>query len=140
MRTRSYFITYTVSLVAFLALSTSAFAKKTSHEPVAKQRTAEEIIAVKGCGSCHGVDGAGKFNGVSTSPAFPTIAGQYKTYLQQALIQYRNGALKVKTPGALIRNNGSMSPMVNDLSDKDIAVLAAYISKLPGPLVQPQMK
>lgn len=68
------------------------------------------------CAACHGEDGLG------TAPNFPVIAGQYADYLVHSLKQYRSGE----------RENALMAPWVSDLSDQDIADLAAYFSSLPG--------
>jgi len=48
------------------------------------------------------------------------LAGQYADYLVHALKQYRSGE----------RENALMAPWVSDLSDADIADLAAYYSSL----------
>ena len=68
------------------------------------------------CVACHGVDGKG------IAPNFPVIAGQYADYLVHTLKQYRSGE----------RNNALMAPNAANLSDDDIADLAAYYSQLPG--------
>ncbi|HKK03249.1 MAG TPA: cytochrome c [Gammaproteobacteria bacterium] len=68
------------------------------------------------CAACHGQDGLG------TAPNFPVLAGQYADYLVHALKQYRSGE----------RENALMAPWVSDLSDADIADLAAYYSSLKG--------
>jgi len=68
------------------------------------------------CAACHGEDGLG------TAPNFPVLAGQYADYLVHALKQYRSGE----------RENALMAPWVSDLSDADIADLAAYYSSLKG--------
>ena len=62
------------------------------------------------CASCHGTDGN------SMAPTFPKLAGQHQAYLVDALKQYRSGA----------RNNAMMKPMVANLTDADIANLAAF--------------
>ena len=62
------------------------------------------------CVACHGDDGRG------TAPNYPVLAGQYADYLALALRQYRSGE----------RNNPLMSPFAANLSDADIADLAAY--------------
>ena len=64
------------------------------------------------CAACHGA------NGVSVSPDFPNLAGQYEDYLVKALTHYKNGK----------RKNPIMAAQVTNLSDKDIADLAAYFS------------
>ncbi len=62
------------------------------------------------CASCHGPDGN------SPAPAFPKLAGQHEAYLVDAMKQYKSGA----------RKNAMMKPMVDPLSDADIANLAAF--------------
>lgn len=68
------------------------------------------------CAACHGVDG------VSAAPTFPTLAGQYSDYLYHALKDYKSGK----------RKNAIMSGQVQNLSDADMADLAAYYSKQKG--------
>lgn len=68
------------------------------------------------CVACHGQDGRG------TAPGFPTLAGQYADYLAFALRQYRSGE----------RNNPVMAPFAANLSDADIADLAAYYASMRG--------
>ena len=70
------------------------------------------------CFACHGVDG----NAVDAQ--YPRLAGQYDTYLQQALHEYKTGQ----------RSNPIMKGMVATLSDQDIEDLAAYFSSLPTKL------
>lgn len=67
------------------------------------------------CAACHGVDGN------STVPAWPKIAGQGDLYLVKSLIEFRKG-----NKGA--RFEPSMFAMVQNLSDQDIADLAAYFA------------
>lgn len=68
------------------------------------------------CVACHGEDGMG------TAPNFPVLAGQYADYLVHALKQYRSGE----------RDNVLMAPWAANLSDADIADLAAHFAALPG--------
>jgi cytochrome c553 len=68
------------------------------------------------CAACHGVDG------VSAAPTFPTLAGQYRDYLYHALKDYKSGK----------RTNAIMAGQVQNLSDADMADLAAYYSKQKG--------
>jgi cytochrome c553 len=68
------------------------------------------------CAACHGA------NGVSPSPAFPNLAGQYPDYIEAALKHYQNGR----------RNNPIMKVQVEKLTPKNIADLAAYFSSQPG--------
>lgn len=64
------------------------------------------------CAACHGADGN------STVSTNPKLAGQYESYLIQALKSYRSGA----------RQNATMSGFASALSDQQIADLAAYFS------------
>ncbi|BBL72530.1 c-type cytochrome [Methylogaea oryzae] len=64
------------------------------------------------CASCHGSDGNSKDGGN------PRLAGQYESFLIKAMKDYQSGA----------RKNPIMQGMVKDLTDKDIADLAAYFA------------
>ena len=66
------------------------------------------------CAPCHGGDG------VSTNPAFPSLAGQHDAYLANALKEYRTGA----------RENVMMSATAKALSEADAQSLAAHFSAL----------
>ncbi|MEO7068719.1 MAG: cytochrome c [Rhodanobacter sp.] len=68
------------------------------------------------CFACHGADGN------SVDPQYPRLAGQYDTYIQQVLHEYKDGQ----------RNNPIMKGMASTLSDQDIEDVAAYFSSLPG--------
>lgn len=64
------------------------------------------------CAACHGADGN------STIPTNPILAGQYESYLVQALKAYRSGD----------RQSAIMSGFAATLTDQQIADLAAYFS------------
>ena len=64
------------------------------------------------CAACHGA------NGVSASPDFPNLAGQYPDYLEKALSHYKSGK----------RKNPIMAAQVANLTSKDMMDLAAYFS------------
>ena len=66
------------------------------------------------CQACHGAEG------VSPSPDFPNLAGQYADYMETALRHYKAGK----------RKNPIMAEQVKNLSDKDIMDLAAYFASL----------
>ncbi len=74
-----------------------------------------EISAV--CQSCHGIDG-----NLSLQDDYPKLGGQHADYLVQALKAYRSGD----------RNHAIMSGFARDLSDQDIADLAAWYSRQSG--------
>ncbi|MDT3707864.1 MAG: cytochrome c [Thiobacillus sp.] len=68
------------------------------------------------CAVCHGADG------VSAVPTFPKLAGQHRDYLYQVLRDYKAGR----------RKNPIMAGQVANLSDADMADLAAYFSAQHG--------
>ena len=72
------------------------------------------------CAGCHGVDGN------SVVGANPRLAGQYESYLYQALTQYQNGQ----------RNDILMANIVRDLSDQDLKDLAAWFASQDGDVLQ----
>lgn len=68
------------------------------------------------CSACHGADGN------SMVPMYPKIAGQHAQYLNISMKAYRDGQ---RTGG----NAAIMTPMAKNLSDQDIADLAAFYSQ-----------
>ena len=68
------------------------------------------------CAACHGTTGK------SMDPTFPNLAGQYASYLAQALSDYRSGA----------RTNPVMAGLTSNLSNQDIADLAAWFASQEG--------
>jgi cytochrome c553 len=64
------------------------------------------------CAACHGAEG------VSPSPAFPNLAGQYPDYLESALRHYKSGR----------RKNPIMQGQVANLTPKDMMDLAAFFA------------
>ena len=74
------------------------------------------IEAASTCIACHGQ------NGISVSPTWPTLAGQYEDYLRHALNQYRDGT----------RKNAVMAQMAAPLTDEDVKLLASYYAGLKG--------
>ena len=97
-------MTNRILICALLALSLNAAASSGDAE-VGRKKSAP-------CAACHGA------NGVSPSPDFPNLAGQYADYLQTALTHYKNGK----------RKNPIMQAQVEKLSPKDIMDLAAYFA------------
>lgn len=69
------------------------------------------------CASCHGADG------MALMPTYPNLAGQNEEYLVSALQAYRS---KERQGG----NAALMHAMAANLSDDDIANLAAYYASL----------
>ncbi len=68
------------------------------------------------CVACHGQ------NGISVNAQWPTLAGQYESYLEHALRQYKNGD----------RANAIMVAQAGLIADEDIPLLARYFSRLQG--------
>ena len=68
------------------------------------------------CAACHGADGN------SVAPTFPRLAGQHEDYLLKALHDYKSGA----------RKNPIMGGQAANLSEEDMADLAAYFSSQKG--------
>lgn len=76
------------------------------------QAGAERPAQAQPCMACHGAEG------VSDNPDWPNLAGQHETYLADQLEAMRSGE----------RFNAEMAPFVQNLSDQDIQVLAAWYS------------
>ena len=102
----------TLALLLPFALAVVPFAAEAAGDAAAgKEKSAT-------CAACHGAEG------IATQPTYPTLAGQYESYLVQALKSYRSGA----------RENAIMYGFASQLSDRDIADLAAWFSSQEGPL------
>ena len=78
----------------------------------------------KPCAACHGKAGH------STTALFPILAGQYKSYLMQALKDYRSGK----------RESAIMNGMAASLSDQQIEQLASFFSSQPTNLYTPSVE
>jgi cytochrome c553 len=85
-----------------------------SSEPGGNVSAAPENSKV--CEACHGVTGK------SVDPTYPNLAGQHASYLAQALGDYRSSA----------RTNPIMAGMATNLSNQDIADLAAWFARQQG--------
>ena len=83
------------------------------------------------CATCHGATGDGD------QPSFPKLAGQYESYLVQALKDYRAAAT---SDGATGRNNAVMKGFAAGLSIEDIEALAAWFASQDGQLSAPEVK
>ena len=66
------------------------------------------------CAACHGGEG------ISPTGTWPNLAGQKEEYLLAQIKAFKDGT----------RVNAQMAPMVANLSDEDMANLAAYYSSL----------
>lgn len=72
------------------------------------------------CAACHGPDGN------SAAPTFPKLAGQGERYLEQQIHDIKSGARSVP----------AMAGITTNLSDQDIADIAAYFSSQPTSISQ----
>jgi len=95
------------NVALFYALQTPARAKG----PAAGDAAAGKAASAS-CGGCHGEDG------VSGSPATPSIAGQDAQYVAAALVAYKDGS----------RANDTMKGLAASLDDKTTKNLAAYFA------------
>ena len=73
------------------------------------------------CQACHGLDG------LSKNPEAPNLAGQIESYLARSLAAYRSGE----------RKNESMNIVAKELSDEDIADVAAYYASIQVEVLPP---
>lgn len=113
-----------LTVFAFVALAfagTSALAQEHGAAAPHGPQWVQQKIQV--CQTCHGK------NGVSTTPNFPTIAGQYESYLYHALKAYRDGG----------RKNAIMAGQVRGMTDAQLEALAAYFSRQESPLYTPSV-
>ena len=74
----------------------------------------------RSCALCHGLYGQG-----TPSRLSPRLAGQDKEYLEKATKEYRDG---VRAAPTMVKTSG-----LDQMTDQDIADVAAYLSKLEVP-------
>lgn len=91
-----------------------------SHVNATMAENGQEKSAV--CASCHGASGDGD------NSSYPKLAGQYESYIEQALKDYRSGD----------RKNPIMSGFAGSLKIEDIRELAAWFASQQGGLSAPQ--
>lgn len=95
----------------------SAYLATLGNETVAAGGSeAQPIEAAAACAACHGQ------NGISINAQWPTLAGQYESYLEHSLRQYKSGA----------RANAIMGAQAAMIDEKDIPLLARYYASLKG--------
>ena len=93
--------------------------------PSGRIHIGEQLAKAKGkatgqsCIDCHGADGNAPID-----PTYPKLGGQYADYLAHALQAYRSGD----------RQNALMTNQATQLSDQDIADIAAYFGSRPSQL------
>ncbi len=99
-------------LTAFLGFSASAFAA----DPAQGRKLAAQ------CKTCHGLDGIAKM------PIAPNLAGESQIYLQKQLKAFRSGK----------RENEMMSVVAKNLTDQQIADLAAWYESIKVTATMPE--
>jgi cytochrome c553 len=73
------------------------------------------------CQACHGMDG------LSKNPEAPNLAGQLPNYLGKATTEYRDGT----------RKNEAMNIVTKELTDQDVADIAAYYASIQIEVIPP---
>src|SRR3954447_2259239 len=73
------------------------------------------------CQACHGMDG------LSKNPEAPNLAGQLPNYLTKATTEYRDGT----------RKNEAMNIVTKELTDQDVADIAAYYASIQIEVIPP---
>ncbi|NCE88825.1 cytochrome c4 [Pseudomonas sp. L13] len=101
-----------VSLLLTLGITGAAVA---AEGPVKGDATAGQAKAAV-CGACHGPDGN------SPAPNFPKLAGQGERYLSKQMHDIKDGKRTVL----------EMTGLLTNLSDQDLADLAAYFASQKG--------
>lgn len=76
------------------------------------------------CAACHGPNGTQPI-----LPEYPVIGGQYATYLEHVLLEYKSGT----------RKNAVMNAQAASLSKAEIKALSAYYGAQEGPLYTPSI-
>lgn len=91
--------------------------------PEGRIAAGEQLSGTKGeatgqsCVDCHGENGNAPID-----PSYPKLGGQYADYLAHALQAYRSGD----------RSNALMAAQARELTDQQIADLAAYFGSRPA--------
>lgn len=116
-------------LLASLLLTMGVAGMASANEPAAADAIVGDAAAGKGktalCAACHGADGN------SMAPTFPKLAGQGERYLIKQMNDIKSGA-RVVVP---------MTGMLNNMSEQDIADIAAYFAskKIKGGQANPDL-
>ncbi len=100
---------------AFAAALVPAAALPAGPAAAAADIAAGKATAAFACAECHGM------NGIGVKAEFPNLAGQKELYLVTQLKAFKSGKRKFPV----------MNLMTRQLSDADIANVAAYFAGLP---------
>jgi cytochrome c553 len=102
-------------LIATLLLLIADFAHAAGNVATGRRKALQ-------CQTCHGLDGLSKL------PEAPNLGGQPEPYLVKSLNDFRQG----------VRKNDMMSLVVQQLSDQDVADLAAFYAAIEVTTKPPQ--
>ena len=97
--------------------------------PTGHVAAGEQLAKAKGkatgqsCIDCHGADGNAPID-----PSYPKLGGQYADYIEHSLVAYRSGDRGGSTTTDL------MASQAKELTDQQIADLAAYYGSVQGQL------
>lgn len=80
----------------------------------AASKDQRKLVTSKGCVSCHGTRGQGKW-----LVRAPKLAGRSQLELETLLKSYRNGE----------HTNSAMNTVTSDLTDQEIKIMAQYFSQ-----------
>lgn len=97
----------------------NAVSDKPSEQGKQLFQSGNDARSISACAGCHSADGKG-----NAALKFPALAGQHADYVSKTLKDFRSKT-RNNDQGALMRN------IAADLTDQDIAALAAYIAGLP---------
>jgi cytochrome c553 len=103
---------FSAGLAVALACAAFGFANAVAAEDAVKGSADAGATKAAVCTACHGV------NGNSTNPEWPVLAGQNAAYLREQLVMFKEKK----------RNNPLMFPIVEPLTEQDVADLAAFFS------------
>jgi cytochrome c553 len=81
-------------------------------------KVGNEARRIPACDNCHGPDGVGE------PPAIPYLAGQYASYISNELRMWQSGVRK--------NSADTMGLVAKELTDQDIAAVAAYYQQVQG--------
>lgn len=105
-------------LTGLMLAATAATASTTAPTAAKGDPAKAQQIVNNVCGACHGTDGN------STTPIYPSLAGQSPEYITKQLKEFKSG----------VRKNATMAPNVTNLSAEDMVNLGAYYAaQLPKP-------
>lgn len=102
-----------------MAAETGGGASPAPSTPASPPDIAKGEDKAKVCVACHGEQG------VSQQPNYPHLHGQHQTYLLRQLRTFRDGG---------DRRDPIMTPMLENMTDQDLANIAAYYGSFDGVL------